>query len=415
MQLSPARVVAQHLKRGGYSHSWTFLPRVPALTIDVPTTLRQKLYEALEMLKNMEQKGYARFVPSWPSSVLDIKVGFRPLSEYLVDAAEGWDQWAEQLAATGWRGLAKTALSFYNTMTKKVGALEKKAETFERHHGTYKGKAGTAERAYDGFIKTAKPLFTKVARFLASVLSVVLDSEASVEDFGFLDDEWPKVVAAAKGIAAAAKFDGIELDDDIGSNGIWINGVGDDAHEDFVLEKHPDGIHALFAFCKTNRYPYDDVVVSVLAAAKKIAPDALNVRSDGGPSAIKRIYSHYLYEFPEPQRKSADGRERWLWDQVEEVADRMFDDYDLADEMGGGNYYITVEVLPEPGMAATLKGVYGDDDIEVDTKTERAVEQFAKKMERVLRDDVSDVDIEADPPSRNSIGAWWIKMQVIEK
>jgi hypothetical protein len=44
------------------------------------------------------------------------------------------------------------------------------------------------------------------------------------------------------------------------------------------------------AFCKTEYRPYDSVVVSILAVAKKVAPDAILVRSDGGPEAIRYLF-----------------------------------------------------------------------------------------------------------------------------
>ncbi len=41
-----------------------------------------------------------------------------------------------------------------------------------------------------------------------------------------------------------------------------------------------------FAFCKTARKPYDPVVVSILVAARDIAPDAIRISSDGGDEAL---------------------------------------------------------------------------------------------------------------------------------
>ncbi|RZO83004.1 MAG: hypothetical protein EVA65_15795 [Oceanococcus sp.] len=72
-------------------------------------------------------------------------------------------------------------------------------------------------------------------------------------------------------------------DFDVGAPGfedslIVFNGAGPDlAHDTFVLQQQPDG----FEFCKTARKPYDLLVVAVLRAAYLIAPDAIEISSDG--------------------------------------------------------------------------------------------------------------------------------------
>jgi hypothetical protein len=70
---------------------------------------------------------------------------------------------------------------------------------------------------------------------------------------------------------------------------IALNGseaAGED-YESFVLKRAPsDG----FAFCKTEYRPYDPVVVSILAAAKLIAPGAIRPSSDGGEEAIRLMF-----------------------------------------------------------------------------------------------------------------------------
>ena len=58
---------------------------------------------------------------------------------------------------------------------------------------------------------------------------------------------------------------------------IIFNGIGEDAHETFMLEKAGDS----FSFCKTNRKPYDTAVVTVLILANHHAPDVWGVSSDG--------------------------------------------------------------------------------------------------------------------------------------
>lgn len=65
-----------------------------------------------------------------------------------------------------------------------------------------------------------------------------------------------------------------------------FNGVGDMAHETFVLAAEIGSddyfVHGeKFSFCKTNGKPYDAVVVAMLIAMKAIAPDVFRISSDG--------------------------------------------------------------------------------------------------------------------------------------
>jgi hypothetical protein len=64
-------------------------------------------------------------------------------------------------------------------------------------------------------------------------------------------------------------------------------------YESFALERRPkkraDETES-FAFTKTEYRPYDPVVVSVLAAARQIAPNAIRVKSDGGDEAIRLLF-----------------------------------------------------------------------------------------------------------------------------
>lgn len=63
------------------------------------------------------------------------------------------------------------------------------------------------------------------------------------------------------------------MDDDC----ILFNGIEEDAHETFELNKEGHG----FNCCKTARKPYDTAVVTVLILANHHAPDVWEVSSDG--------------------------------------------------------------------------------------------------------------------------------------
>jgi len=109
---------------------------------------------------------------------------------------------------------------------------------------------------------------------------------------GFDDAVWANVVKEAKSIVKKAEKDGIAI---AGGNGkgkpefskkaIVLNGADPDDYETFYLSKAPQD----FEFTKTAHRPYDAVVVSILAVAKK-ANKGFEPSSDGGMSAIKRMY-----------------------------------------------------------------------------------------------------------------------------
>ena len=102
--------------------------------------------------------------------------------------------------------------------------------------------------------------------------------------------KWKQIVRKCKRIAMNAKcplqedYDDANkpplLDDEV----ILFNGTGDDAYEDFLLERIP---YEEFNFCKTARKPYDRYVVACLRAAKKIAPECITLSSDGGYEVFK--------------------------------------------------------------------------------------------------------------------------------
>ena len=78
---------------------------------------------------------------------------------------------------------------------------------------------------------------------------------------------------------------------------IALNGQRPDDYESFLLGKEPPPPHpyrqesdTMTGFVKTEYRPYDAVVVSILAVAQKVAPDAIVVRSDGGPEAIRYLF-----------------------------------------------------------------------------------------------------------------------------
>jgi len=114
----------------------------------------------------------------------------------------------------------------------------------------------------------------------------------------FTDEEWDSLTEEANRIIGLAGKLNIKLGDALGDfepvvtkNRIALNGYGNAGCESFILMKNKREAaewerqrenNAVFDFCKTRQLPYDAVVVSILFAANKIAPDALHPSSDGG-------------------------------------------------------------------------------------------------------------------------------------
>ena len=107
----------------------------------------------------------------------------------------------------------------------------------------------------------------------------------------FTDQEWKKILRGAKVIIAKAVAQGIALADGNGNGKpaltpeyISLNGKSSEMYETFSLGK---AASTDFDFTKTNQKPYDAVVVSILALAKRVASDAIDISSDGGDGVFK--------------------------------------------------------------------------------------------------------------------------------
>ena len=137
----------------------------------------------------------------------------------------------------------------------------------------------------------------------------------------FTSEEWSEIRVQTLGIISDAQRAKIVLAGSMGTGKpkvtptmIAINGsseLGED-YEPFVLTRKKDD-----GFCKTAQRPYDAVVVSILSAAQDIAPDAIKVKSDGGPSAIKRVFASTEKEaltLPALHLTPIQKAENWLRD-----------------------------------------------------------------------------------------------------
>lgn len=115
----------------------------------------------------------------------------------------------------------------------------------------------------------------------------------TVRGQGFTDKQWRALLSITAGIIGNALDQGIAVagadgtgEPDLTARAIILNGPTAEMAEPFRFVKTAD---PAWGKCKTLHQPYDAVVVSILTAAKKIAPDILEVSSDGGRDIFQRI------------------------------------------------------------------------------------------------------------------------------
>ena len=89
--------------------------------------------------------------------------------------------------------------------------------------------------------------------------------------------DWDKFFEGATKIIETAKEAGLNLDDDSTATSVFINGIGDNAHETFTISIGDAG----YDFCKTSFKPYDAVVTAILIHAKYCFKDGIKIKSDG--------------------------------------------------------------------------------------------------------------------------------------
>ena len=104
--------------------------------------------------------------------------------------------------------------------------------------------------------------------------------------------KWPaaKVSAAIQDMAEVIRRCELPLADGHGEPGtepvigrdyIAFNGVDELSHETFLFPGFDQPLNPDFAFCKTERKPYDTIVVACLLVAKHHLGAAIEVSSDG--------------------------------------------------------------------------------------------------------------------------------------
>lgn len=138
----------------------------------------------------------------------------------------------------------------------------------------------------------------------------------------FTNEEWDKICEFTKKIiehfAGIVQFESDNEDPpQVDENAIRFNGIDSEGHETFMVTKSmPELMPFIGAFrcCKTARKSYDDVVCLVLLAIHSIAPDAMDISSDGDWDAEWiPSQSSFAKLFPE------SGKVSCPWEKEEEV------------------------------------------------------------------------------------------------
>jgi hypothetical protein len=113
----------------------------------------------------------------------------------------------------------------------------------------------------------------------------------------FTNDEWDDFIARCLNlynqlpdtIKLAREWDTPELGPEFNEAEVRFNGVGDEGHETFLIQREGNDS---FQFCKTAYKPYDLMVCACLIALKESAPQC-RISSDGGPEDWKGAFNFY--------------------------------------------------------------------------------------------------------------------------
>lgn len=298
--------VAARDKVAGYTHYWTYLAREEGyVDIDLDEVqsmlkdCRAKLLRVPEYEKALTelQDNPGGFVSPSPGFRFQVMVGRYPYRAGRAGRAYAdlWEGFAESLETGGQRGLARTAKALAKAIPKTMGSMEKAEKTYTKHSTAYKPKHSTMVRAFERWLKGYKRMFVRMFDALEKIRDILAGQNSDVLA-GFTEEEWVKLVSEAKKIVASASAS-IDLAGPMGQGAPeftkeYIGLNGDESkgldYESFWLSRTADPGYS--DSCKTGGRPYDAVVVSILAAAQTIAPAALTVQSDGGASAIKRVF-----------------------------------------------------------------------------------------------------------------------------
>jgi len=106
-----------------------------------------------------------------------------------------------------------------------------------------------------------------------------------------------------------------ELDPICTDHLIWLNGIGDEGHEDFMVEL---GVPKAFNFCKTAQKPYDAVVVAFLILITGVVgKDYFEWSSDGSEEDFNE--GAELYEDVRNQLSTKGATKRFKFEDLEEA------------------------------------------------------------------------------------------------
>lgn len=121
------------------------------------------------------------------------------------------------------------------------------------------------------------------------------NKDISLKAWRAITNDVRKLIAASL-VPLAREYDEPSTPPEVTDERIFLNGVGDDGYETFVLTRAAD---IDCPFCKTDRRPYDKIVCAILIVANHHAPKRITVESDGGMSS-------FVADYPGPHNEEWD-------------------------------------------------------------------------------------------------------------
>ena len=215
----------------------------------------------------------------------------------------------------------------------------------------------------------------------------------------FSTSEWNKIIRKTRDIVDAAKKDGIIISDGVGNEPIideteiMINGdpaTGNDHESLWITRWHNKKV----SFCKTNRKPYDAVVVSILSAIEDIAPGKLTLSSDGG----NNVFDAPLYEL-----------EAQILEELDAISEDSVDE--MSDLEINMLYEETEEFADDDDIAAEyIDAVEDEDEDEEDEEDEEEEIEEALKKKKIIKNGKKIIKITTDKPGFKVVDGKEVKM-----
>ena len=162
-----------------------------------------------------------------------------------------------------------------------------------------------------------------------------------------------------------AEFDQLDMIPEVGENRIKFNGIGEDGHETFIINREDDED---FEFCKTARKPYDKIVTAILALAKhhlvipSISSDGTSDDWDEGVDYASKILNKNIkHPFnPQYKHKNTTGESMTLHEIPLSETTKILVTKDTINEKTFGQIRVWTKPKDKEDYIPTKKGIAFD-------------------------------------------------------